>query len=290
MQKKVFQFNIGNFKCASILDTIDPLDYDFIFPDVPASSVLKLLEQLKLPTTCMFQITSLFIKTPKHNVLIDTGIGIGAGAGDGQNRGMLINNLKELSLSAEDIDTVILSHGHLDHVGGNVNSSNKPNFPKARYFVNRKEWEWWESKPDLKPMSDIMRDEILAAVNKNLLSLRGKINLIDSGIDIIPGIQYLDTPGHTIGHSSVLISSGAEQLFYTGDMFHNLLQLARPDWYVRFDHFPQRACEARIKALDRILSTNTKVFACHFPFPCVGKIIKQDSVFSWQPLDEAKVI
>jgi glyoxylase-like metal-dependent hydrolase (beta-lactamase superfamily II) len=286
MQRKIFQFNIGNFQCASILDTVDPLDYDFIFPDVPASSVLKLLEQLNLPATCKFEITPLLIKTPKHNILVDTGIG----AGGGPNRGMLINNLKELSLSVEDIDTVILTHGHLDHVGGNVNSNNKPNFPKARYFISKKEWEWWESEPDLKPMSDTMRDEILACVNKNLLSLSGKINSVDPGIDIIPGIQYLDTPGHTMGHASVLISSGAEQLFYTGDVFHNIMQLARPDWYVRFDHFPQRACEARIKVINRILSTNTKVFACHFPFPSIGNIIKKDDGFSWQPLEEAKDI
>jgi glyoxylase-like metal-dependent hydrolase (beta-lactamase superfamily II) len=280
MPQKSYQFKLGNFQCTSILDTVDPLDYEFIFPEVPAPDISSLVAKLNLPVATKFEITSLLIKTAKHNVLVDTGIGTGIMPKNGE----LINNLLEFGVSVGDIDIVILTHGHLDHIGGTVDAELRPSFPRARYFIQKSEWEFWESNPDLSSMSEQMQKEIITVVNRNLFSLRDKISLIDSGTDIVPGIQFLGTPGHTPGHASLLISSGAAQMVYTGDVFHSILQLARPDWHVRFDHFPKIACETRIKFLDRILSTNTKVFACHFPFPSIGNIVKKDGYCLWQPL------
>jgi glyoxylase-like metal-dependent hydrolase (beta-lactamase superfamily II) len=280
MQENFFRFQVGNFECMSVLDTIDEMDFDFLFPNNTASEITNLLNQLNIPRPSKFEITCLLIKTGKQTVLIDTGFGAGMKAGGG----MLLKNLKENEIQPKDIDTVILSHGHLDHIGGNMGADQKPNFPQARYVMHKKEWEFWSNKPDLSSMNETMQKEILAAVNKNLLSLKNQISLVDAGKDILPGFQYIDAPGHTPGHAPLAISSGTAQLLYVADIFHNVLQLARPDWVTRIDLGPKGAIESRKKIINKAVSTGAKVFASHFPFPCVGSIVPKGDIYLWNAL------
>lgn len=280
MREINYHFKLGNFECISILDTVDKMDFDFLFPEVSASDITKLLNQLNIPKPSTFEITCLVIKTGKQTVLIDTGFDSSLGP----EKGMTLKNLEQSGIKPQDIDFVILSHGHLDHIGGNVDAALKPNFPNARYVMRKKEWEFWSNKPDLSSLADFMQKEILAAVNKSLLSLKGQISLVEAGIDILPGFQYIDAPGHTPGHAALAISSGGEQLIYVADIFHNILQLARPDWITRIDLGPKNAFETRKKIINLVMSTDSKVFASHFPFPCVGNIVQKGDIYLWKPL------
>jgi glyoxylase-like metal-dependent hydrolase (beta-lactamase superfamily II) len=280
MAQQTFRFKLGNFECLSVLDTIDSLDMSFMFPQVPPQVITDLRKKYNLAVETKFHISALFIKTPKHRIMIDTGLPSGVRA----DSGMLVENLRTAGIRPEDIDTVILSHGHLDHIGGNIDSKGKPTFPNARYVMNKKEFEFWTSKPELKELPEKIRNELLDAVNKNLLPLKDSMSVVESGIDIIPGIQYLDSPGHSPGHCCLLISSGADQMVYAADVIHNSLQLIRPDWKAAFDLYPDQAVESRTKMLNRVISMNAKMFACHFAFPCVGKIVKKGDIYAWEPL------
>lgn len=282
MQDSFFRFPLGNFECISILDTIDKMDFDFLFPGVTAADIASLLNQLGITSPDKFEITCLLIKTGKQTVLIDTGFDPGMGPG----KGMMLKNLQSAGVKPGDIDTVILSHGHLDHIGGNIGADLKPNFSNARYVMHTKEWNFWSNKPDLSSMNETMQREILDAVKKNLLSLKDQISLVEAGKDILPGFQYIDTPGHTPGHAALAITSGAEQLLYVADIFHNVLQLARHDWNTRPDLLPQNAIQTRKNIISRAISTHSKVFASHFPFPGIGNIVQKGDIYLWKPLSK----
>jgi glyoxylase-like metal-dependent hydrolase (beta-lactamase superfamily II) len=282
MQEYTYRFQLGNFECMSVLDTVDNMDFNFLFPYTSDSEITTLLSRLGIPRPTIFEITCLLIKTSKQNVLIDTGFAPIAGT----QKGMMFKNLQSAGVRPADIDTVIISHGHLDHIGGNMGADLKPNFPNARYVIHSKEWEFWSNKPDLSSMNEVMQKEIMEAVNKSLLSLKNQISLVDAGKDIVPGIQYIDAPGHTPGHAALAISSGSEQLLYVADIFHNVMQLARPDWITRIDLGQEKAMETRKKMISRAISTQAKVFASHFPFPCIGYIVQKEDIFLWKPLNK----
>jgi glyoxylase-like metal-dependent hydrolase (beta-lactamase superfamily II) len=275
-----FRFRLGNFECLAVLDTVDPMQLTDFFPHIPAAEIQNLSDRYRIPLASRFEIACLVVKTGRNTVLVDTGFQPGMRP----NSGMLIPNLQAAGVPCSDIDTVILSHGHPDHIGGNVDSQLQPNFPSARYVINKKEWEFWASEPELKKFNDSMRQEMLECARKNLLAIKDRVSVVTPGVDIMPGFQYIDAPGHTPGQAAILVSSGTEQLIFVADIYHNVLQLAQPDWSSSLDLDPEKATETRKQILHRAASTNILVFASHFPFPAIGRIVKQDAVHLWQPL------
>jgi glyoxylase-like metal-dependent hydrolase (beta-lactamase superfamily II) len=279
MVQNTFRFQVGNFECLAVRDTIDPLDLEFLFPSAKKTDMLALAKKYDLPFADQFEITSLLVKTGQHTVLIDTG----NPTNWKPKAGMLIQNLNEVGISPGDIDTVILSHGHPDHIGGNTDSQFKPNYPSARYFIHQDEWDFWFSNPELKMFNEMMRKEMLACVNKNIIVIRDMITPVKSGVDIIPGFQYVLVPGHTPGHAAVSISSGNEHLLYLADTCHSVVQVVRPDWYTSPDFDPARSVDSRKQVINRVSSDSTLLFFSHFPFPPLGRIVKREDLCFWEP-------
>jgi glyoxylase-like metal-dependent hydrolase (beta-lactamase superfamily II) len=278
MIQNTFSFHFGDLECLAIRDTIEPLDLALFFPAIKVDDILTLAKQYNIPLSDKFEISPLLIRTGQHTVLIDTGMP----PASNPNAGMMIQILQDLGISSRDIDTVIISHAHPDHIGGNLNSENKPNYPAARYFIPQTEWDFWSSEPELKHMDPMIRQEMLDCVQKNLFSIKDRIIPINSGEDIIPGFQYVPVPGHTPGHSAVSISSGNKRLLYLGDPCHSVIQLTRPDWVTPFDIDSAQAVVSRKQIINRALAENTLLFFSHFPFPPSGYIIKKGDLCFWQ--------
>lgn len=281
MPKESYNFKLGSFECLVIRDTISPLELDTLFSNLKVGQMEPLLRNYNIPAGDIFEVMCLLAKTVEHNVLIDTGWGVG----EQPNSGRLMPILRANKVQPEKIDTVIISHGHPDHIGGNTDDKCQPLFPNACYVMLRKEWDFWTSMPELPQTEASVKQKMLSHVRKNLIPIRDHFAMIDYETEIVPGIRFVDAPGHSPYHCMLNISSGAEQLIYVSDIIHHQLQIVRSDYCVFADFDSEQARRTRAEAIPWIASNNLLVFACHFPFPGLGHIIKKVNLYDWQPVE-----
>ena len=280
MLKDSFPFNVGDLECMVIRDTVSPMDLDILFPGITEKEMERLLEQVRVPRGEVMDVMCLLVRTDQKNVLIDTGWGIGKEKGWGN----LMSILRTNGIKPEEIDTVINTHGHPDHIGGNADDKGKSLFPKAQYIMFKKEWEFWTAIPDLKQIEKWVQQEMHAYVRKNLIPLRERFTLVDEEEEFLPGIKFIWAPGHSPYHCVLNITSGTEQLLYVSDLIHHPLQIARPECCVFGDFNHEQAQRTRAKIISQVAKTNALVFACHFPFPGLGCIKRSGELLTWEPL------
>jgi glyoxylase-like metal-dependent hydrolase (beta-lactamase superfamily II) len=275
-----FPFKLGDLECLVIRDTVSPMDLDMLFPGMGGKEMEELLNKYHVPRGKVMDVMCLLIRMDKRKVLIDTGWGSGKEAGWGN----LISILKKNGIKPEEIDIIIHSHGHPDHVGGNTDDKGGLLFPRARYFMYKKEWDFWTSLPDLGKIEKWVQNEMHAYVRKNLIPFRERFTLVDVEKEFLPGIKFIWAPGHSPYHSVINISSGNEQLLYGSDLLHHPLQIPRLDCGVFGDYDAEQARQTRIKLISQAVKNHTMVFACHFPFPGLGYLGKDGEILTWQPV------
>jgi glyoxylase-like metal-dependent hydrolase (beta-lactamase superfamily II) len=214
-------------------------------------------------------------------VLVDTGAD-----GLAPTTGKLVPNLKKEDIFPGDIDTVILTHGHPDHIGGNIDSDGKPTFPNARYIMWKDEWDFWTSKPNLKELKidEHLKELLITYANKNLLPLQDRIDLVDQEKEVVTGIKVIKAHGHTPGHIAVAITENNERLLYSSDAVLLQIHLEHPNWYAAVDFTPKQAITTRQRLLDRAAVEKSMILAFHFPFPGLGYVIRKGEGWEWNPI------
>jgi glyoxylase-like metal-dependent hydrolase (beta-lactamase superfamily II) len=284
MNSEIYRFKVGSFECMAVSDgTFAYPDHSF-FINAPKERLEPVLREYDIQTgEILAPWTCLLIDTGQHRVLVDTGGGVGLVPSVGK----LIPYLQAEGTETVDIDTVILTHGHPDHIGGNTDAEAKPAFPNARYSMWKDEWEFWTSDPDLGQLQveEDLKELMLALARKNLPPIQGQLDLLDRETEILPGIRAIATPGHTPGHMALAISSGNEQLLYISDAVLHPIHLEQPQWYPAFDLAPEQAMASRRQLLDRVADEEALVIACHFPFPGLGHVIRKGQAWQWQPIE-----
>jgi len=218
---------------------------------------------------------SFLVKIGGKNILIDTCVGNRRerpGFPEWENLDTpYLNNLKQLIDPAE-VDFVICTHLHFDHIGWNAQWQDDkwaPLFPNAKYVIDRQEYDYWANNPQKEMIDD------LNAIEESIEPLRadGLLHLVDENQEILPGVRLIATPGHTPHHDAILLESGGESALFVGDVFHHPCQIAHPEWE-SFDTDTPKAIEIRNILLNTYADTPTIIIGAHFAEPAWGRVVK----------------
>ncbi len=281
METETHCFRIGDFECIAINDGThaykDPADN--IFTYAPRKQLSEaLIASGIIPdewTEYLSPYTCLLVKTGLNTVLIDTGAGTSFDPGLGNLPGLIQDN----GISLQEIDTILITHAHPDHIGGNTFPDGQVAFPQARYMISKTEWEYWSSEKTLREGGFFVE-----TVRKQLLAISARFTLVEPDSEIIPGIRLIAAPGHTPGHIGVEIHSRAQKLIIVGDAFLHSLQIDHPGWYSEYDIQPDLMVKTRLELLKKAADERVMVLAFHFPFPGLGFIRREGDVYHWEPI------
>ena len=219
------------------------------------------------------------LRSQGQNILVDTGVGPGPVEAFGGVRGRLPDELGRHGVSTEEINTVVLTHLHPDHVGWNLTPESKPLFPNARYVVGQADWDFFTNEENWKLLPyPYVQASVLPLQELEVLDLVAGEHSITSEITTLP------TPGHTPGHMSILIVSAAERGIVLGDVTGHPAQVTEPDWNSTFDGIPDLAKDTRRRLLERIEAEGMTVMAGHLPAPGVGNLVRLEGRRYWQAL------
>jgi glyoxylase-like metal-dependent hydrolase (beta-lactamase superfamily II) len=216
------------------------------------------------------RIQTFVVRTPERTILIDTGVGNDK-ARDGsplwhmRSGGGYLDDLAAAGVTPEQVDVVVCTHLHVDHVGWNtrlVEGKWVPTFPNATYVFVGEEWEYWRHEKD-----ECIADSVVPVVE------HGQVRLVEQDHALDRWLRFEPTPGHTPGHVCIRLRAGGAEAVFTGDLMHRVVQVAEPQWSSRFCYDPRQAAATRREFVERHAGTGVLVLAAHFPRP--GHIVRE---------------
>jgi glyoxylase-like metal-dependent hydrolase (beta-lactamase superfamily II) len=312
-----YSFYHGDFRVMSVLDGILHADYASILNGVPQPELKSFLHShnLQLDSPIDIPWTVFFVDTGENKILIDTGmsktfVDIDPTSADEVcpsvldqkpkrvfisghpvDCGHLLENLRYEDIKAEEIDTIIITHAHADHIGGLVNPRSETlAFPNARVFMWKEEWQFiMENLDVLDSLNKYARGPVpeiiqLKYARQCLTPIKNHLLLIDSEqTDIVPGIRYVNAHGHSY-MMAVEITSKKEKLLVLADAAILPIQLEHPEWLYTNDLYKEQAAKTRKRLCEWVITKNALVASPHFPFPGIGHINKSRQGYRWEPI------
>jgi glyoxylase-like metal-dependent hydrolase (beta-lactamase superfamily II) len=280
--------SVGGFRCFPLSDGSLIYPKDAVFPGRLEEDLAEALAPNPVPQEMRVEYSGLLVDTGKQRVLIDTGAGT-----LGPDTGRLPENLRACGFTPEQIDVVILSHLHPDHIRGLTTEDGTPRFPNAEVVASQLEYDFWtsettQSKLRSKSLFGLGDLELtmLSSIEKNIapLAAADRLVMMDQAHEAVPGVVTQPAGGHTPGHIAVMISDGHEQLLFAGDAILHPVHVRYPAWKTVFDAQPELSALTRLQILDQCATEHCLSFHFHFPFPCLGTIARWSGGYKWEAL------
>lgn len=217
------------------------------------------------------------IETPKDKILVD----VGSGPHFMGSAGKLVESLEAANVAPEKITKVIYTHAHPDHVWGTVNDFDELSFPNAAYYISEAEWNFWMAKDVLTKLPKD-RHAFAIGAQRNLKAAKAQLKTIKPGIELVSGVNIIETGGHTPGHISIEAGSGKDTVMILGDaLTHPIISFRHPDWRPATDQEPDRAVSTRRRLLDKLANGQNRIIGYHLPGPGVGHVVRKANGFAF---------
>lgn len=273
----VYRFPIGDIEVIALLDGYHRMP-TAIVPNFDAEIAEKVSRQYYKPFSphqFTFSINAYLVRNENNLVLIDAG----APALMGPTIGKLVSQLAAAGVAPTDIDTILLTHLHADHIGAILDSQGNKVFPNAKFVCSEAEWEFTHDDAFMASLPTDFQGAV--RLSRQLIApYENQLEMFTGERDILPGIRSLPIPGHTPGHTAFIIESGDDSLLLWGDLtFLGGLQFANPDWSAIFDFDPAAAVETRRAVMDRASADRMMVGGMHIDFPGIGYVERTDDAY-----------
>jgi len=265
---------VGKTQIIGLTDTFMQFPWNVFIPSVPATEFQPYRD--RYPGSFagdMFRTRAgaYLIRSQGKTVLCDTGVGPGPHAWLGGATGNLVPDMQSKGVDPAEVDFVVFTHLHGDHVGWNL-TGGKPTFPNAKYLVPQADWDFFSANVASNPQVQLIQP----------LKDMGIMDLVSGEHTITSELTTYPTPGHTPGHQSLLINSDGQRAIVTGDLAHHPAQVDHIEWCAAFDMDHPTTIESRRKIFDQLEADGLIAGFCHFPEAPFGRLIRLNGKRIWQ--------
>jgi glyoxylase-like metal-dependent hydrolase (beta-lactamase superfamily II) len=285
-----YRYKVGSHEVTVVTDGVNR----FRFPDGFVAN--KSRDEVNAGWSALFMekdqmvipYSPLAVNTGSKLVVIDTGTSEANFERSKGAAGQFHSNLKASGIDASQVDVVIISHFHGDHINGLLGTDNKAKFPNAEILVPAAEWKYFMDDAEMaKQTSDRMKG-VFGGARRVFNALNRKVTPYEANKELAPGITSVATYGHTPGHMSFVIASGNSKVFVQSDVTNNPLFVRNPGWHLMFDQDPNMAEATRRKVYDMLAADKMMVQGFHYPFPALAHIEKagtgyREVMVPWSP-------
>ena len=286
MQPSIFRFKLGDFEVATIMDSkVIRTGLTPSFGGEAAAAEVKALAAVNRIDADRYEhpFTPTLVNTGKELVLFDSGNGtLSAEYEQLKGRlppGNLVARLAQVGYKPEDVDVIIITHGHPDHIGG-LTKGGQPVFPRARYVFGAVDFDFWKKGENVREARKFNRELYV----KICLPVADRATFIKPGDEVVPGIRAVEAYGHSPGLLAFHIESEGKRLLNWADTCnHYVVAIQRPDLHLDVDDEKDKAVATRKRILDMVASERLMVAGFHMPFPGLGWIEKTGGAYRWVP-------
>ncbi len=279
VRPRVYQFRLGDCIITQLLEghIVREDLHPFVATNATAADVEALAQQYLLPFPKLeHSFVTTLIQTPEKLIAFDPGFGQNSPM---PTAGYFAQSLAQAGYSIVDIDLVVISHSHPDHIG-NLMTDGSATFPNAEIVYGRTEFEFWKRGEHI---SD-MRQPTLQLFQKVALPLADRMRFVEPDEIIVPGLTAINAYGHSAGHLAFLFERDNQQLLMLNDtVAHYVASFAHPEWAFSMDDNPEAAASTRRRILDMAAADHLPVIGFHLPFPSIGHVETLNAAFSFRP-------
>lgn len=274
----VHTFKLGTLDITVLSDGVLNVATRLLNRDMEQAAIETALDgKLSAPGQVQYGVNVVLVRAGPELILIDAG----AGNTWEPTAGKLADRLTAAGIDPNNVTRVVTTHGHPDHIWGLVDDFDELRFAKAEHIMPAPELDYWRNV-DVTNLPGPMQG--VAAGAKRVIQRVGEsLRTAASDYEVLPGISYIATPGHTPGHCSVRLTSGNAGLIVTADtVFHPHISFAYPDWQPASDMDGPQAVASRRRLLDMAATDKLQLLSYHIPFPGLGRVERHNSAYRWR--------